>query len=280
MAGSIWSRARLRGSAGGLSTLPRRRAAPSPLTLTIFFAAVGRDGRLFFADPEGLLSAAGHRPDDRHHRRPRRTSPSPRWREHQLRAGAIVAARIRMSPPWAWPSARPAARRTNNGRMFIALKPWDQRTAPARRSSPGCAQAADTCRAPRFSSGQRRTSTSAAASPRTAVPVHPAGRRSRRAERVGAEAARQAEVAARAARTSPPTSRSAGDADADHRPRPGGALRHPAPVIDDTLYDAFGQRQVAQYFTQVNSYHLILEVLPELQERRSRRWTSSTSSRR
>ena len=24
-------------------------------------------------------------------------------------------------------------------------------------------------------------------------------------------------------------------------------------VIDDTLYDAFGQRQVAQYFSQVNS---------------------------
>jgi multidrug efflux pump subunit AcrB len=31
-------------------------------------------------------------------------------------------------------------------------------------------------------------------------------------------------------------------------------------VIDDTLYDAFGQRQIAQYFTQVDSYHLILEV--------------------
>ncbi|RJF69231.1 multidrug efflux RND transporter permease subunit [Rhodopseudomonas palustris] len=36
-------------------------------------------------------------------------------------------------------------------------------------------------------------------------------------------------------------------------------------LIDDTLYDAFGQRQVAQYFTQTNSYHVILEVLPELQ---------------
>jgi hydrophobe/amphiphile efflux-1 (HAE1) family protein len=34
-------------------------------------------------------------------------------------------------------------------------------------------------------------------------------------------------------------------------------------VIDDTLYDAFGQRQVTQYFSQVNSYHVILEVLPE-----------------
>ena len=36
-------------------------------------------------------------------------------------------------------------------------------------------------------------------------------------------------------------------------------------VIDDTLYDAFGQRQVAQYFTQQNSYHVIMEILPELQ---------------
>jgi HAE1 family hydrophobic/amphiphilic exporter-1 len=36
-------------------------------------------------------------------------------------------------------------------------------------------------------------------------------------------------------------------------------------LIDDTLYDAFGQRQATQYFTQLNSYHVILEILPELQ---------------
>ena len=33
-------------------------------------------------------------------------------------------------------------------------------------------------------------------------------------------------------------------------------------VIDDTLYNAFGQRQITQYFTQVNTHKLILEVLP------------------
>ncbi|ACB94810.1 multidrug efflux RND transporter permease subunit [Beijerinckia indica] len=38
-------------------------------------------------------------------------------------------------------------------------------------------------------------------------------------------------------------------------------------LIDDTLYDAFGQRQVTQYFTQVNTYHVVMEVLPELQNR-------------
>ena len=36
-------------------------------------------------------------------------------------------------------------------------------------------------------------------------------------------------------------------------------------VINATLYDAFGQRQIAQYFTQQNSYHVIMEVLPEIQ---------------
>jgi hydrophobe/amphiphile efflux-1 (HAE1) family protein len=37
-------------------------------------------------------------------------------------------------------------------------------------------------------------------------------------------------------------------------------------VIDDTLNDAFGQRQVAQYFTQTNAYFIVLEALPSLQE--------------
>ena len=36
-------------------------------------------------------------------------------------------------------------------------------------------------------------------------------------------------------------------------------------LIDQTLYDAFGQRQVTQYFTQLNSYHVILEITPRLQ---------------
>ncbi len=36
-------------------------------------------------------------------------------------------------------------------------------------------------------------------------------------------------------------------------------------LIDQTLDDAFGQRQVTQYFTQLNTYHVILEVTPELQ---------------
>ena len=33
--------------------------------------------------------------------------------------------------------------------------------------------------------------------------------------------------------------------------------------IDDTLYDAFGQRQVSTMFTQLNQYHVVLEVATE-----------------
>jgi hydrophobic/amphiphilic exporter-1 (mainly G- bacteria), HAE1 family len=36
-------------------------------------------------------------------------------------------------------------------------------------------------------------------------------------------------------------------------------------LIDDTLYDAFGQREIAQYFTQLSTYYVIMEVLPSLQ---------------
>ena len=37
-------------------------------------------------------------------------------------------------------------------------------------------------------------------------------------------------------------------------------------MIDDTLYDAFGQRQISTLFTQLNQYHVILETMPEFQK--------------
>ncbi len=39
-----------------------------------------------------------------------------------------------------------------------------------------------------------------------------------------------------------------------------------AQLIDDTLYDAFGQRQISTMFTQRNQYHVILEAAPHLQQ--------------
>jgi hydrophobe/amphiphile efflux-1 (HAE1) family protein len=37
-------------------------------------------------------------------------------------------------------------------------------------------------------------------------------------------------------------------------------------AVDQALYDAFGQRQAAQFFTQANSYHVVLEITPALQK--------------
>jgi hydrophobe/amphiphile efflux-1 (HAE1) family protein len=40
----------------------------------------------------------------------------------------------------------------------------------------------------------------------------------------------------------------------------------PANVIDNTLYDAFGQRQVSVLFTQMNEYHVVMEIAPAFQQ--------------
>jgi multidrug efflux pump len=40
-----------------------------------------------------------------------------------------------------------------------------------------------------------------------------------------------------------------------------------ASTIDQTLYDAFGQRLVSIMFTQLNQYHVVLEVKPQLQRK-------------
>jgi multidrug efflux pump len=38
-------------------------------------------------------------------------------------------------------------------------------------------------------------------------------------------------------------------------------------MIDQTLYDSYGQRQVSTMFTQLNQYHVILEVQPQFQQK-------------
>ena len=36
-------------------------------------------------------------------------------------------------------------------------------------------------------------------------------------------------------------------------------------AIDQTLYDAYGQRQVSTMFTQLNQYHVVMELKPGFQ---------------
>ncbi len=82
-----------------------------------------------------------------------------------------------------------------------------------------------------------------------------------------AEAAGQAAHRCRSSPTSPaicwPTRRSCRSPSIATRPR---ASAFPPQAIDDTLNDAFGQRQITQYFTQLKTYFVVLEILPDLQK--------------
>jgi multidrug efflux pump len=40
----------------------------------------------------------------------------------------------------------------------------------------------------------------------------------------------------------------------------------PQQVVDDTLYDAFGQRQVSTMYTELNQYHVVMEIDPRFQQ--------------
>ena len=97
------------------------------------------------------------------------------------------------------------------------------------------------------------------------VPVHARGREPRRARPVGAEdhggAAQAARDQGRALATSRRTAcSSTSTIDRDT------AARHgiTAAAIDNTLYDAFGQRQVAVMYTEVNQYRVVLEADPSI----------------
>ena len=167
----------------------------------------------------------------------------------------------------------------NNGRMFITLKPQDERDVSARRGHrPAAAQAGE---------GRGRTPVPAAAQD-----VNVGGRASRTQFQYTLQDANLDELNAWAPKvleklkTLPQLrdvatdQQTAGttltlDIDRDQASRYGLTPQ----LIDDTLYDAFGQRQVAQYFTQQNSYHVVMEILPELQGERTAS-TRSTSARR
>ena len=52
------------------------------------------------------------------------------------------------------------------------------------------------------------------------------------------------------------------DSDLSTATRPRGSGITPQ-MIDDTLYDAFGQRQVSTMYTPLNQYHVVMEVEPQ-----------------
>ena len=179
--------------------------------------------------------------------------------ERHRRAGSRTC---RPMPPRSAPAS--AARPTNNGRMFIALKPWDERVG-------GTAQDFINRLRPKLQKVR-----AARCSCRPAQDIRVGGRLTKTEFQYTLQDADLAELYQWAPKIldklqSLPMLRDvatdqqiAGTTatltiDRDQAARFGIQPQ----VIDDTLYDAFGQRQITQYFSQVNSYHLILEVMPD-----------------
>ena len=97
-----------------------------------------------------------------------------------------------------------------------------------------------------------------------AVPVHAAGRRPRRALRMGAEArSRRCSKLPELADVNTDQQDKGLETDLvidrDDRLAP----RPHRQQIDNTLYDAFGQRQVSTIYNALNQYHVVMEVAPQ-----------------
>ena len=135
------------------------------------------------------------------------------------------------------------------------------------RSSTACARSSPRCRARRCSCRPRRTSTSAAAPRRTqyqyTLQDSNIDELNDWAPKLLAKLQKLPQLRDVASDQQTASGMLSLTIDRDQAARFG---IQPA-AIDQALYDAFGQRQVAQYFTQVNSYHVILEVTPSLQTR-------------
>ncbi|WP_454683888.1 efflux RND transporter permease subunit [Ancylobacter moscoviensis] len=239
--------------------LDHRRA-----TLGVFLAAVAATGVLFYEIPKGffplqdtgLIIGVSEAAED--------VSFLDMVR-HQLALGRIVAADPDVATVGMAVGAG-AGQTVNNGRMFITLKPRDERRASA-------FQIIDRLNA------KLATVEGAALFLQAAQDLNVGGRVARTQFQYTLQDGDIAELNAWAPKmlaklkmlpelTGLASDQQTGGAtltltiDRDQAERLGIS---PAD-IDNTLYDAFGQRQVTQYFTQLNSYHVILEILPELQK--------------
>ena len=200
------------------------------------------------------------------------------------RCADVVLAAIPTSPAWPRSSAPTApTRRTNSGRLSITLKPRERAQRRRRaRSSPACSRSSPQVDGHRRSTCSRcRTCRSTAARSRTQYQYT---LEDADPDELAAWAPRVLERAARrcpSCATWPATSRAAGCSSTLTIDRDTAARLGVSPqAIDDTLYDAFGQRQVSTIFTQLNLYRVILEVKPEFQQRPERARRSSTCARR
>ncbi|MBS7541239.1 multidrug efflux RND transporter permease subunit [Ancylobacter lacus] len=234
------------------------------VTLLVFFATVALTGWLFVAIPKGffptqdigIISGVSDAPQD--------VSPE-QMRRLQLELGAILA-RDPAIASFSSMLGSGGATTTNSGRFYIALKPRDQRDASA-------AEVIERLRP------QLARVTGGAAFLQPVQDITVGGRTSRAQFQYTLtdvdvdELNHWAGELLNRLRTVPELADVSSDQQGDapqvkitiDRDRAARFGIQPA-LIDATLNDAFGQRQVAQYFTQLSSYSVVLEATPDLQK--------------
>ena len=192
-------RARIRRDGQGLRARPRRGVAPPLHHLDGLSRHPRRHRRSVRRHSQRLLPAAGHRRPVRHLRRAAghllcRDDEAPGGARRVVQADPDVANVAMALGAGVGNSAQ------NSGRMFITLKPREERTADAfqiiARLRPKLAQVQGRAALSAGGAGRHRRRALRA----HPVPVHAAGRQSRRVERLGAEDPRQAREPAGAAR--------------------------------------------------------------------------------
>jgi hydrophobe/amphiphile efflux-1 (HAE1) family protein len=233
-----------------------------PITFLIFLATMGLSGYLFYAAPKGffppqdtgVIIGTTEGAQDISYQR---------MYKLQKKLLAVIANDPDLAAYASNVGTGIAGQTTNNGRVFIALKPWDQRTG-------GTVQdfiARNRAKLAKVEGGQLFMQ---------AIPDVRVGARISKTEYQYTlqdadldELSTWAPKVLAKLRALPmlrdvTTDQQTGGTtaslviDRDQAARFGVQPQ----VIDDTLYDAFGQRQITQYFTQVNSLHVILEVMP------------------
>ena len=259
-------RARLRGghrvlrpdAASGCCGTRRRRSLVAVATLVADDPPLRRH-------PEGLLPGAGHGRDPRHLGGVADRSRSPAMAERQQALAREILKDPAVESLSSFIGIDGTNTTINSGRIQINLKPLEERRVERRRRHPPPAA--------RAREGRGHHALHAAGpgpdgrGPRQpdAVPVQPRGRRTRGSSRRGCRASWSGCRRCRSCATSRATSRTRGSRRGSSSTATTASRLGITPqMLDDTLYDAFGQRQVSTMFTQLNQYRVVLEAEPRV----------------
>ena len=245
---------------------PRHRAAPPADHALRVLRHHGADGRDGDPDPERLFSDPGHRPDPGLCRSRAGnlagSDDAPDARRRRRHPGRSRRRRVSARRPAA-PAAR---RRANTGRYFIVLKPRDERKLTA-------SQIIDRLR-PQLAKMQGvnlflQPSQDINVGARIARGSFQYTLQDTNIDELNEWSQKLLEKLRTLPQLADVTSDLLANApklqitiNRDQAARFGIS----AQAIDDTLNDAFGQRQITQYFTQLKTYFVVLEILPELQK--------------